>query len=44
LKRDLGIGLAALPLVLDLLERINDLHGKLRVLESVVGEDHDRIV
>jgi DNA-binding transcriptional MerR regulator len=36
LKRDLGIGLAALPLVLDLLEQINDLHGKLRVQETTV--------
>jgi DNA-binding transcriptional MerR regulator len=44
LRRDLGIGLATLPIVLDLLERIDDLHGRLRVFESAREEDSDRIV
>ena len=34
LKRDLGISLAVLPLVLDLLDRIDDLHDRVHVLES----------
>ena len=38
LKRDLGVSLAALPLVLDLLERVDELHVKLSVFESTTDE------